>query len=94
MYDPIRTAFESLLRTLRPGVGRHRAGRTAHAPATPALDARAARPPRVRVEPAAMGPVLRGEDTALVRPYLLAYEERSRRQEQRRERTYETGARA
>lgn len=68
--------FEPLLRLLRPAPGRHRAPDSR--PALLIVEASAECPPHV---PAA--PVLHGEDTGLVRPYLLAHEQR----EQRRRRT-------
>lgn len=67
--------FEPLLRLLRPAPGRHRAPDSR--PALPVVEASTECPPRV---PAA--PVLHGEDTGLVRPYLLAHEQ----QEQQRRR--------
>ncbi|MFF8369181.1 hypothetical protein ACF05W_10100 [Streptomyces lydicus] len=64
MRKPIARLFEALLRQLFPASGRRRAGALATYPdAPPAL--RRARPRH---------PVVRGEDTALVRPYLVAHE--------------------
>lgn len=76
MHHVIRL-FEPLLRLLLPGAGRHR-----HADAPPpaarcAAVPRSARPPR-RV-PVPHAEVLRGEDSPLVRPYLIAHEQRQRR---------------
>ncbi|MGW0999836.1 hypothetical protein ACWD5V_42550 [Streptomyces sp. NPDC002523] len=70
----IALIFEPLLRLLWPAPGRHRAP----ARHSTSLDAEASTECLPRV-PAA--PVLRGENTGLARPYLLAHE---RREQQRR----------
>ncbi len=62
----IARIFEPLLRLLLPPPGRHR-GDVTH-PAEPRGAAAAGRLTRV--------PVLRGEDTVMVRPYLVAHERR------------------
>ncbi|AEM80141.1 hypothetical protein [Streptomyces violaceusniger] len=68
----IARIFELLLRLLLPAPGRHRSAETVP---VPTVDVSMARLPRVSV--------LRGEDSGLVRPYLLAHE---RRQQERRQR--------
>jgi hypothetical protein len=73
MTHTIARIFESLLRLLLPARGCHRAAGIR--PAASREDAPTGCLPRV---PA---PVLRGEDIALVRPYVIAHE---RRQEARR----------
>lgn len=73
MLHCIARIFEPLLRLLWPAPGRHRSPETYTA--APPVDAPTVRLPRV--------PVLRGEDTALVRPYLVAYELRERARQQR-----------
>ncbi|UQA94787.1 hypothetical protein [Streptomyces halobius] len=63
----IARLFESLLRLLLPAPGRHRAvAATALPIAEPRAAASAGRLIRV--------PMVRGEDTVMVRPYLVAYE--------------------
>lgn len=64
----IARLFEPLLRLLLPAPGRHRAVNTR--PAASRVDALTEYLPRV--------PVLRGEDTVMVRPYLVAHERRQR----------------
>ncbi|MCE3034173.1 MULTISPECIES: hypothetical protein [Actinomycetes] len=71
MGQGIARFVESLLRLLLPASGRRRSS----GPSFTQQDAVVVGPPFV--------PVLRGEDTALVRPYLVAHE---RRQEERRQR--------
>ncbi|WAX79991.1 hypothetical protein HUV60_022320 [Streptomyces sp. KMM 9044] len=61
--------FEPLLRLLRPAPGRHRAPDSR--PTLPVVEASTECPPH-----ALAAPVLQGEDTGLVRPYLLAHEQR------------------
>ncbi|MGW7556509.1 MULTISPECIES: hypothetical protein [Streptomyces] len=77
---PHRTVhfIKSLLQRLLPSQGRHRAGATRHL--------QAAGPAPTSRRPANHALVLRGEDVALVRPYLIAYEqqEEERLQRQRR----------
>ncbi|WP_327323921.1 hypothetical protein OG735_16470 [Streptomyces sp. NBC_01210] len=68
----IARIFEQLLRLLFPARGRHRVVRWAPFGAALAVPKGAA---CVRVPS-----LLRGEDSALVRPYLLAHEQRLRRQ--------------
>ncbi|MFG2398782.1 hypothetical protein [Streptomyces lydicus] len=64
MRQPIARLFEALLRRLFPASGRRRAGAPATYPEAPS----AVRRPRPRHT------VVRGEDTVLVRPYLVAHE--------------------
>ncbi|MYT33971.1 MULTISPECIES: hypothetical protein [unclassified Streptomyces] len=69
--------FELLLRALLPGKGRHRSGdapSTPEHPDTPTLSI-----PRVPAEQR----LLRGEDVALIRPYILTPQERQERRLQR-----------
>ncbi|MFD9225091.1 hypothetical protein ACFWDI_34995 [Streptomyces sp. NPDC060064] len=68
----IARIFEQLLRLLFPARGRHRVARSAPLGAALAVPDTAA---CVRVPS-----LLRGEDSALVRPYLVAHEQRRRRQ--------------
>ncbi|MFB7554877.1 hypothetical protein [Streptomyces brevispora] len=77
MLDCIARIFEPLLRLLAPAPGPHRSTEADLYP--PPLRAPAAPRPRHTC-------MLRGEDTALVRPYLLAHErsEEMRRQRARR----------
>ncbi|QHC22302.1 hypothetical protein [Streptomyces sp. GS7] len=80
MRNTIRTIFESLLRALLPAGGRHR---SADAPPTPELpDTPTLTIPRVPAEQR----LLRGEDVAFLRPYILTPEERQERQERRLQR--------
>lgn len=77
MRNTIRTIFESLLRRLLPARGRHRsadAPPTTECPDTPTLAL-----PRVPVEQG----LLRGEDVAFLRPYILTPQERQERRSQR-----------
>ncbi|MGG2463829.1 hypothetical protein ACO0M4_29215 [Streptomyces sp. RGM 3693] len=77
MLHTIRTIFESLLGLLLPSRGRHRsagAPPAAEHPDTPTLAI-----PRVPVEQR----WLRGEDVALIRPYVLTPEQRQERRLQR-----------
>ncbi|MFK4222763.1 hypothetical protein [Streptomyces sp. NPDC019890] len=73
---PLRIAriFEQLLR-LRPAHGHHRATWPTHFAVTPPLLEPAG--------PASAPDLLRGEDSALVRPYLVAHEQLLRRQHRR-----------
>ncbi len=65
MSKPIARLLEALLRLLFPASGRRRAGTVAECVhATP--DPRGSHP--------RCAPLVRGEDTVLVRPYLVAYE--------------------
>ncbi|GAU68539.1 hypothetical protein SSP35_08_00330 [Streptomyces sp. NBRC 110611] len=81
MPHTIRTIFESLLRLLLPARGRHRSpgglltGGCADAPTLV----------HTRV-PVRQQELLRGEDTALIRPYVLTPEERRERRAQRQRR--------
>ena len=78
MPHPIARLFEWLLILMFPARGRHRPyGAGAVLPVVPQQAVTAA--PRARTTP----DVLRGEDTPLVRPYLVAHEERLRRQRRR-----------
>ncbi|MGA6159248.1 hypothetical protein ACPEIC_38570 [Stenotrophomonas sp. NPDC087984] len=61
-----------LSRLLPPGAGRHRSVKAI--PPASCGDAPTLRLPRVH--PVLRGPVLRGEDVPLVRPYLVAHERR------------------
>lgn len=82
MPHRVARVLESLVRLLRPASGRHRPRpapgrhrRNRHRSAAPAhghplVDTPTVPLPRVRL--------LRGEDSPLVRPYLLAHEERQR----------------
>ncbi|MFE6684841.1 hypothetical protein ACFVFQ_00035 [Streptomyces sp. NPDC057743] len=76
MLHTIRTIFESLFRVLLPAHGRHRS--TDAAP-TPERDTPTLTIPRVPVEQR----LLRGEDVALLRPYVLTPAERRERRLQR-----------
>lgn len=69
MHHVIRL-FEALLGLLLPATGRHR---PADVPPPPAVRADVPPVTWARV-PARHSEVLRGEDSALVRPYLVAYE--------------------
>ncbi|WP_327429239.1 hypothetical protein [Streptomyces sp. NBC_01236] len=78
MSHRIARLFEPLLRFLLPGSGRHRLSATAPAGSHPTPSFHGA--PTVR----RAGPrPLRGEDHALIRPYLVAHERRSEAQRQR-----------
>ncbi|UJB39498.1 hypothetical protein [Streptomyces sp. A1-5] len=80
MLHTIRTIFESLLCRLLPARGQHR---SADAPLTPELpDTPTLAIPRVSAEQW----LLRGEDVAFLRPYILTPEERQERQERRSQR--------
>lgn len=69
MSNCIARIFESLLRLLLPAPGRHRPeGAYASIP-------RRTDPPPVRTRLVRV-PMLRGEDSVMVRPYLVAYERR------------------
>ncbi|MGP9020566.1 hypothetical protein ACT1U9_19470 [Streptomyces sp. BR1] len=70
--------LELLWRFSRPSVGRHRAA--VRAPVAEYPDTPTSPLPRVRV--GLRVPVLRGEDSALVRPYLAAYERQEKEGEQ------------
>ncbi|PNE37428.1 hypothetical protein [Streptomyces noursei] len=77
MRNTIRTIFESLLRLLLPAGGRHR---STDAPPTPELpDTPTPAIPRVPAEQW----LLRGEDVAFLRPYVLTPQERQERRSQR-----------
>lgn len=79
----IARVFERLLRLLLPAPGRHRAADTR--PAVSSTEKPAV--PLPRAPRADTVPFLRGEDTALVRPYLIAHEQRqeeARHQRRRR----------
>ncbi|WP_078889629.1 hypothetical protein [Streptomyces sp. NRRL S-1813] len=74
MLDCISRIFEPLLRLLWPALGRHRSlAEAVHAEPPVDVTRAPSRPPE---------PVLRGEGSPLVRPYLVAYE----RQEVQRQR--------
>lgn len=77
MFHTIRTIFESLLRLLLPARGSHRAA----PPAVGREDAPALTLPRVPLQ--RPGLPLRGEDSPLIRPYVLTPEERQERRLQR-----------
>lgn len=62
--------------------GRHRGERVAAVPPPPAPPAPPARPSLPR-SPYGLASPLNGEDSALVRPYLVAFEERQRQRERR-----------
>ncbi|MFC9234325.1 hypothetical protein ACFTZI_36055 [Streptomyces decoyicus] len=71
MPNGIARIFELLLRLLLPAPGRHRsAGAYPYGAMPPRTDRPPVRSRLVRV------PMLRGEDTIMVRPYLVAYERR------------------
>ncbi|MFG2145535.1 hypothetical protein ACGFRG_15230 [Streptomyces sp. NPDC048696] len=72
---PIVRIFEPLLRFFRP----ERGGR----PRVVAVRPPVAERPDAPTLPLPRVPVLRGEDSALVRPYLVAYERREKELEQR-----------
>lgn len=73
MLHTIRTIFESLLRALLPAHGRHRSAGVV--PTTECLDTPTLVLPRVPAEQR----LLRGEDVAFLRPYVLTPEERQER---------------
>jgi hypothetical protein len=73
MSHAIAWIFESLLRLLLPARGRHRSPELSQAVRT--MDTPTVRLPRV--------PVLRGADIGLVRPYLVAHEQRQEQRQQR-----------
>ncbi|MFI1736743.1 hypothetical protein [Streptomyces sioyaensis] len=83
MAKNIAKIFESLLRLLLPARGRHRP--SGSLPAVRCAEAPTLRPARVLGEREGL---LRGEDAALIRPYVLTPEERQkRRAEYERRRT-------
>ncbi|MFB7994261.1 hypothetical protein ACFC4G_15765 [Streptomyces sp. NPDC056002] len=69
MLNPVARLIEALLRLAWPASGRHRQ----HAGAPPSPAPAALTPPR---RPSPHTAPLRGEDSRLVRPYLLAHEQR------------------
>ncbi|MFG2286300.1 hypothetical protein ACGFOU_09605 [Streptomyces sp. NPDC048595] len=70
MSKPIARLLEALLRLLLPASGRRRAGAVTQClHATPDT-----RRPHPRGPHPRCAPLVRGEDTVLVRPYLVAYE--------------------
>ncbi|WP_405890154.1 hypothetical protein OG427_15475 [Streptomyces sp. NBC_00133] len=75
MTHAIAGLFGPLLRFLFPARGCHRA--TGAPPVTPHVAAPVARRPRRMAVP-----LLRGEDSRLVRPYLLAHEQRQKARRQ------------
>ncbi|MGP8301168.1 hypothetical protein ACTPOK_25225 [Streptomyces inhibens] len=76
----IARIFEPLLRLLLPAAGRHRSeGMYPYVSMPPRTDRPPVRSRLVRVQ------MVRGEDTVMVRPYLVAYE---RRQEERLQRVW------
>lgn len=75
MLDCIARLFEPLLQRLLPATGRHRSPVTGPA-SRPA-------PARATSAPASYRDALRGEDNRLVRPYLLAHEQREEARQQR-----------
>ncbi|MGG7571986.1 hypothetical protein [Streptomyces sirii] len=81
MAKTIATIFETLLCLLLPARGRHRSADAL--PAARGSDAAGLVLPRV---PAREQGPLRGEDVALIRPYVLTPEERQERQERRLQR--------
>ncbi|WP_078621106.1 hypothetical protein [Streptomyces sp. NRRL WC-3626] len=75
MLHRIALLAEPLLRLLWPSSGRHRgAARSTPAPATPVTPSR---------RPSPYEALLHGEDFRLVRPYLLACEQRAQAKQQR-----------
>ncbi|MFF4603983.1 hypothetical protein ACFY12_14775 [Streptomyces sp. NPDC001339] len=79
MPNCIARLFEPLLRLLLPARGRHRS--TAALPVALCEDAATFALPRVTRQPVEVP--LRGEDTPLIRPYVLTPEERRERRLQR-----------
>lgn len=78
MAERIAQIFEPLMRWLLPGPGRHRAADDR--PAVPQQEAPTFTRPRVSARGAQL---LRGEDAALIRPYVLMPEEWQERRLQR-----------
>ncbi|MFF4604636.1 hypothetical protein ACFY12_18145 [Streptomyces sp. NPDC001339] len=78
MLHTIGTIFELLLRVLLPARGRHRSA--GQLPTVGRADAPTLVLPRV---PVRQQELLRGEDSALIRPYVLTPEERQERRLQR-----------
>jgi hypothetical protein len=76
----IARLIEPLLRLLWPASGRHRHRAGGGAPLTPVPAAPAAPSSR---RPSPHETPLRGEDSRLIRPYLLAHEEQERAKQQR-----------
>ncbi|MFC5781308.1 hypothetical protein OG758_30205 [Streptomyces sp. NBC_01474] len=76
MLNPIARLIKALLRLAWPASGRHRQ----HAGAPPNPAPAAPTPPR---RPSPHAAPLRGEDSRLVRPYLLAHEQREQAKRQR-----------
>ncbi|MER7197809.1 hypothetical protein [Streptomyces sp. CB01635] len=79
MLNPVARLIEALLRLGWPASGRHRQ-HTAAAPPDPAPAPAPHTPPR---RPSPHTAPLRGEDSRLVRPYLLAHEQREQAKRQR-----------
>lgn len=79
MAERIVQIFEPLLRVVLPGPGRHR-GPADEGPAARQREVPGCTRPGV---PAPRPELLRGEDTALIRPYVLTPEERRERRLQR-----------
>ncbi|WP_107059998.1 MULTISPECIES: hypothetical protein [unclassified Streptomyces] len=76
MPDAITRLLEALLHLVLPATGRHRlTARHGYAPPHPPVDGPT--PHRFGARP------LRGEDNALVRPYLVAHERRERQRRRR-----------
>ncbi|MFI8786638.1 hypothetical protein [Streptomyces sp. NPDC055105] len=76
MLNPVARLIKALLRLAWPASGRHRQ----HAGAPPNPAPAAPTPPR---RPSPHTAPLRGEDSRLVRPYLLAHEQREQTKQQR-----------
>ncbi|WP_406338585.1 hypothetical protein [Streptomyces sp. NBC_00649] len=77
MLNPLARLIEALLRLAWPASGRHRQ----HAAAPPDPAPAPHTPPR---RPSPHTAPLRGEDSRLVRPYLVAHEQAERRRARRR----------
>ncbi|MGV4926274.1 hypothetical protein K2224_15970 [Streptomyces sp. BHT-5-2] len=80
MTHPIRTIFESLLRRILPANGRHRSADAPPSPEHP--DTPTLMIPRIPAEER----LLRGEEVAFLRPYVLTPQEPQERQERRLQR--------
>ncbi|MGY5128934.1 hypothetical protein [Streptomyces nigrescens] len=80
MRNHIGRVFEWLLNLLLPAPGQHRAAGASRVTVWGDAQTVRLRPPRVR-SPYAGSPI-RGEDARLVRPYLVAHEQRMKRCEE------------
>ncbi|MEU8786510.1 hypothetical protein [Streptomyces sp. NPDC048637] len=80
MRNHIGRVFERLLNLLLPAPGQHRAAGTSRVAVRVDAQTVHLRLPRARAPYA--GSLIRGEDARLVRPYLVAHEQRMKRREE------------